>query len=382
MKRIIVLRTNKVDPDPRVEKEVSSLIKCKDLNVEVNAWDRDGKYNWKKERLILQNGAVIIHRIGIPGTWGKGMKSNLFPSIKYEIRLFFWLIKHCKEYDYIHACDLMTGLPALLPTKLFRKKFVYDCVDYYSDSQTGPKFVLKILKKLETIVINKADITILCSEKRINQIIPAKPKKIVYIHNSPNMDQFSIKKVDNGVCKSKSNKIKITYVGNFCENRWLIQFLNNSSKLKNIMEVHIGGFGGLEDKIKEIVNENENMFYYGKMKYSDVLQLESETDCIVALYETNIKNHIYAAPNKFYEALALGKPLLMIKNSGMSEIVEEKNFGATFMPNFESFSQAINRIIELKKKEHSLSKREMDYFKKNYDWKIMEKRLIDIYHNK
>ena len=34
---------------------------------------------------------------------------------------------------------------------------------------------------------------------------------------------------------------------------------------------------------------------------------------MTAIYDPNISNHYYAAPNKFYEALMLGKPLIMVK---------------------------------------------------------------------
>lgn len=379
MKKTIILRTNKVDPDPRVEKEANSLLKVNDLQVFINAWDRDGKYRWRLEKLDLPDGQVDIYRIGIKGTWGKGMRSNLFPTIRYEFKLFLWLLKNGKKFDYIHACDLMTGLPALIPAKIYKKKLIYDCCDYYSDSQRGPKIVLKILKKLETMVINHSDVTLLCSEKRINQIKPAKPKEVVYIHNSPNMKQFDINNNSKRICKSSSKKLKLVYVGNFCEDRWLIPFLENSKKLNDIVEVHIGGFGGLEPDIIKIANSSDNIFFYGKLKYEDVLKLENECDCIAAFYETTIMNHIYAAPNKFYEALALGKPLIMIKNSGMSEIVEKEKIGATFETNFDSFKEAIISIENLIKKEKNLSKKEKSIFQSKYDWEIMEERLIDIY---
>lgn len=377
--KILMLRTNKVDPDPRVEKEANSLIKNKDIDLTIHAWDRTSKHKCVKETLNLINGEVPIYRIGIKGNWGKGMKKNIIPALKYEIYLFFWLLKNIKKYDIIHAFDLMTGYPALFPVKLFKKKLVYDCCDYYADSQKGPEIIMKKLKKIETKVFEKADYSIICSEKRIEQIKPANPRKMFIIHNSPNINDYNInKKEQTKIIKSNSNRLKFVYVGNFCNDRWLLEFLNEAKKNSDEIEVHIGGFGGLNGQIKKLSEKADNIFMYGKMKYSDVLQLEREGDCLVAFYETHLKNHIYAAPNKFYEALAIGKPLMMLKGSGMSEIVEKEKIGAVIEPNGDSFKEGIKKIKALKK-DKSLKKKMNNIFKKEFSWEIMEKRLFDLY---
>lgn len=48
---------------------------------------------------------------------------------------------------------------------------------------------------------------------------------------------------------------------------------------------------------------------------------------MTAIYDPKVPNHRYAAPNKFYEALMLGKPIVMAKNTGFDEIIEENNIG-------------------------------------------------------
>ena len=265
--KILMLRTNKVDPDPRVEKEANSLIKNKDIDLTIHAWDRTSKHKCVKETLNLINGEVPIYRIGIKGNWGKGMKKNIIPALKYEIYIFFWLLKNIKKYDIIHAFDLMTGYPALFPVKLFKKKLVYDCCDYYADSQKGPEIIMKKLRKIETKVFEKADYSIICSEKRIEQIKPANPRKMFIIHNSPNINDYNInKKEQTKIIKSNSNRLKFVYVGNFCNDRWLLEFLNEAKKNSDEIEVHIGGFGGLNGQIKKLSEKADNIFMYGTMK--------------------------------------------------------------------------------------------------------------------
>ena len=54
---------------------------------------------------------------------------------------------------------------------MFDKKMVYHVLDYYSDSHfNNDNMVSKIISHLEDNVISIADATILCNEKRIEQI--------------------------------------------------------------------------------------------------------------------------------------------------------------------------------------------------------------------
>ena len=63
--RIVLLRSNPVDPDSRVEKDVNSLTGA-GYEVEILAWDRDGDYQINDAYLRLESGKVKIHRFGIP----------------------------------------------------------------------------------------------------------------------------------------------------------------------------------------------------------------------------------------------------------------------------------------------------------------------------
>lgn len=188
--RTVLLRTNSCQPDPRVEKEVNSLLTLRDLPLRVVCWDRDGRKGKYQEMLEVANGQVPITRFGIPASWGGGMKANFFPMLKFEWKLFWWLMFHQREYDTVHACDLLTGLPAWLPCKLFRKRMVYDIFDYYAATAHGPEKLLNIFRKLENGIINSADVTIICSEKRQEQIAGAKPRKLVVLHNAPSSEQI------------------------------------------------------------------------------------------------------------------------------------------------------------------------------------------------
>jgi len=374
--RVLMLRTNKVDPDPRVEKEVNTLIRNEKLSIEVLAWDRTDNYVYKKEHLELDNGNAVIHRIGIKAGWGVGIKKNAIAFVKYTFRTFVWLVKNCKSYDIIHACDLQTVIPALIPIILFKKKLVYDIYDYFSDTAHGNGLVLKMANKFETAVINRATATIICSERREEQIKPAKPKKMAIIHNAPSVNQ--IKASDKNICLTRTECIKLVYVGNLVEDRCIRELIEVVKQYPSI-ELHIGGMGDLTEFVQETSNEISNLYFYGKMAYDDVLALEKECDIMVAFYDQEVPNHKYAAPNKFYEAIALGKPLVMFHNTGVDDIIDKYDLGITVEQSVTSMIKGISELIARQDEWKCMGERAKYIFKELYSWEIMEYRLNQLY---
>src|SRR5699024_3494791 len=134
-------------------------------------------------------------------------------------------------------------------------------------------------------------------------------ENIIYVHNTPQYQEFPSKE------ENKTNsKMKIAYIGILGEGRMIHELLDIVSR-NNIYELHIGGFGQLEDVVRKYSNKYPNIIYYGKTSYEKTMLIESKCDILTALYDPSVKNHKYAAPNKFYESLMLGKPVIMIENT-------------------------------------------------------------------
>ena len=79
----------------------------------------------------------------------------------------------------------------------------------------------------------------------------------------------------------------------------------------------------------------------------------------------------YAAPNKFYEALALGKPLVMFHNTGMDGIVEAQDIGAVCEATEEGLLEAFRTLIARKSKWDRMGKSMRELFESDYSWDIM-----------
>lgn len=374
--KVVFIRSNPVSPDSRVEKEVDALNKD-GHDVLVLGWERSKNSKLIKEKITVPSGKIDIYRIGVKAGFGNGFKKSLLPLLKFQIKFIIWLFLNSKKYDVIHACDFEVAFPSLICAKILRKKIVYDIFDFYTASHKLPARVSKVVQRIDNIVINRVDCVIICSEKRKEQIRESQPKMIEVIHNSPSKDQISINEKS---IKKKSVKtlVSIAYVGILSKSRLLNELVDCVSE-RDDCELHIGGFGQLEDYIQKKSESSSNIYFYGKIPYHETLQLERDCDILTAIYDPNVSNHQYAAPNKFYEALFLGKPLIMAKNTGMDKIVNRKNIGVVISYNQESLNKGITNLINKREEWLGMSKRMKEIYESEFSWSIMEKRLQEIY---
>ena len=100
---------------------------------------------------------------------------------------------------------------------------------------------------------------------------------------------------------------------------------------------------------------------------------------MTAIYDPAIENHKYAAPNKFYEAMMLGKPLLMVKGTGMSDIVERYDFGAIIDYSAQGFETGIKTLLAKRMHWNETAAQMKKMYHECFHWNVMKKRLTNSY---
>ncbi len=375
--RVVLLRSTEVMPDPPVEKMADTLMGAGHEAV-ILAWDRGGVYPEKESIKKLTRFEIRMVHFGIPAVYNGGIKSNFKGMVQFQVRICRWLLQHHKEYDAVHAFDFDTGLAAMCCCRLLKKKFVYHVLDYYVDGRTLPNKLLQtMIEYLEIRVINSADVTILCTEKRREQIGKAFPKRLEIIHNTPDA---MLQPSNSFALQSNSHRMKVAYVGILSEGRRLKGTVEIIAR-KSTVEMHIGGFGNYEEWMQEAADRYENIFYYGKLQYKDTLALESQCDIMIATYDPSFRNHRYAAPNKFYEALMLGKPIIMARDTGYDDVILENDIGVLAEFSLEGIREAIETLQMRRAEWPEMGRRAMQLYKEKYSWEIMKRRIEQLYRS-
>ncbi|MCR6513717.1 MAG: glycosyltransferase [Clostridium chrysemydis] len=303
---VILLRCIDLNIDPRVQKYVDFYEK-KNIKYKLIGWNRSVEKVYKKN----------TEYFNLPAEYGGGIK-NLFKRIKWTIFIIKTLIKYKDKYNTIHACDFDTAIPSIF-MKLYNKKIVFDVFDWI-DNDRNP--IKKIIFHLQKFTAKHSDTIILCDEKRKEQI-EINHDNIIILPNIP--PEIRLNEFDENLIVN-TNSITISYVGIFDRNRNIEVLLSVVSKNKNIT-LNIAGFGALEELIVNYSEKNENINYFGKVVHEKSLEIMKKSDVIFAMYCTNVKNHKYAAPNKYYEALMLGKAIITTKNTLVGNNVLENEVG-------------------------------------------------------
>ena len=364
---ICILRSNPVNPDSRVEKEAKALEEV-GYKVIIFCWDRDSNHPIKKE--FLPNTQIEIYRAGFKASYGEGMK-NIIPYLKFQFCMRKWLSQNRNYYDAVHACDFDTANFSISVAKKLNKLFIFDIFDFICGSPKN--FFQRIIKKTELNIINRSDATIICTEDRRKQIIGSKPKSLFVIHNTPP----AIKCISSNINNSQ-DIVNIVYVGILSNNRLLLEELEVFKRHPN-WHFYVGGFGLHEKEFADASRDYENIHFLGKISYEETLKLESDADIMLAIYDPSIENHLFAAPNKYYEALMLGKPLIMVRNTGLSNNVEKHNFGVLIDYSGISFEKGIETMLDRKDEWHLMSKTMKQIYQESYNWDIMKQRLTKMY---
>lgn len=367
-KSVWFIASNPFNPDPRAEKQMKFLSN-NGFRVSGIGWDRSNN----NDSTFSVSNNVNVEEMVIKGAFGSGLK-NLFPLVKFNIRLFFKLLKNNEKIDIIQSVNLDTGLTCLFFSKIFNKKMTYDIYDYYADAFPVPSIFKPLVKKIENFVIDKSDSVILPIDSRKAQIKGSHPKSLLTIYNTPDINATE---VSNKYYKLyRRGKINISFVGSLTPNRFLDELIDISRRRNDIF-LHIAGFGNekIVDNIKD--KRNGNVRFYGKVPYKDGLAISKMSDMMVAIYNPTITNHKYSAPNKFYESLLLGKPIVVAKGTGIDNLVDAYNVGYSIDYNENDFESLLN-VLNYSKLE-KFKKNNQKVYTDHFSWSMMEKRLLNQY---
>jgi glycosyltransferase involved in cell wall biosynthesis len=331
----------------------------------------------KQQSISIKGKNLENFEIQLVSKTGRGLK-NIFQLIVYELYVTYWLIKNRNMYDVIHPFDLDAGLPAAIVSKIFKKKLVYHIADFYVDSRPGiPSKLKKLIKNIEYFIISRATSTIICTEERIKQIEGSHPRNLVIVHNSPTGE---IKKDNEALLPKENNKkekLKLCYVGDLSERRFIKNVLEVISQDERF-ELEIAGMGPLSELVEEYSHSYNNIKYYGRIKYQAAIELYSKCDLMFAIYDPSVDNHKYSAPNKAYEAMMLGKPIIVAKGTSIDKIVEREKLGVVINFTKEDFMKVLGDVY---KEQHLIwrySENAISCYK-HYSWTNMRKRIIKLY---
>jgi glycosyltransferase involved in cell wall biosynthesis len=368
---ILIVRSNPISPDPRVER-VARALEGGGYQVTILGWDRTKELPIREERSY-----GTLQRLSIPADFGRGIR-NLPYLLKFELGLTRWLIQNRSEYDIIHACDFDTVLPALLIRCLWKKKVVYDIFDFYAEMlRATPLLFKQIIRLVDIWAIDRVDALILADDSRKAQIKGSKPKKLFVIYNTP--EDLIPKNQELDFEQPDESKLRIAFVGLLHVERGLMELLNVHSRHRE-WSLDLAGFGGDEEIIIGKAQQLKNVSLHGRVSYEKAMELHLQADVLIATYDPSIPNHRFSSPNKLFEAMMLGKPIIVAAGTNMDRIVEETGCGIVIpYGDISALEQALQRLASNPQFRAQLGAAGRKAYETRYNWGLMRRRLLNLY---
>jgi len=198
-------------------------------------------------------------------------------------------------------------------------------------------------------------------------------KKVTIVSNTPNINKFFIT-TEQKICKHWKNRTVLLYQGFVNKSRGLdvvLKALPELAKKKPDILFVVIGDGKYLAKLKVLSHKldiNNHILFLGWLDFSKIPDLIQASDiCVIPHYKTNHKDT--TIPNKLFDYMVCGKPVIVSNAKPLKRIVEEENCGVVFQSgNLWSFVQSIKNLLENRQLRMIMGLNGQKAVKKKYNW--------------
>ncbi|HKJ56440.1 MAG TPA: glycosyltransferase, partial [Nitriliruptoraceae bacterium] len=322
---------------------------------------------------------------------------SLHPTL-HDLELTFGPILDELEPDLIHAHDMHmigVGVRAGLRARLRGRdtKVVYDAHEYVRGlTRHMPDFLLAAFIGLQDEYINDADAVITVSEPLADRLqhdhdLRERPTVIL---NAPLVDdEDGEEEPDRSVVGIREriglpdDDILLVYSGRMHESRDVGTLVEAVGLLDKNVHLALVASGN-EAYVSELVRSAQEFGYSDRLHVVDYVAPDEVVDHLrSASIGVNLLidcvNHEVALPNKFFEYLHAGLPLLNSDVGASAALVRERQLGFTFTPEDpQSLADAASRLID-ELDAHRKRVGEDPEFLRQMSWAAQEDALVALY---
>lgn len=343
--------------------------------------------NLKKNKTEEVVDGMIVHRL-------PPLRSDFLNTLS-SIPAFFnprwvWsLYRLCTRQliDMIIVRDLPLMLSGLLVGRLLRIPVIFDMAELYSamwadlNAAEGrwSDYVLKnprVGKALERIAVKHADHTLVVVEEAKSRLIEmgASESKISIVSNTPSLKEFERLHRAGQADGRWHGKIVLLYHGHINSARGLETIIQAmpalAAKFDNVMLALIGDGDGLVPfkALSRQLKIEPHVEFTGWLGFEQIPSLiRAATICVIPHLATEHKQT--TIPNKLFDYMACGKPVIVSDAGPLKRIVEEEKSGLVFVSGDEvSFIHAATQLIVNPSLRRTLGENGLAAVKRRYNW--------------
>lgn len=302
---------------------------------------------------------------------------------EYQIRLFFYLLFH--KADVLVSNDLDTLLPNYITSKLKSSILVYDTHELFCEvpELQGNPTKRNIWKSIEKWIFPKLNyvFTVNDSIAKIyseEYTIPVKVVRNIPLRPTSNKGNM-LTKTALGLPTNK--KIIVLQGAGINVDRGAEEAVEAMKYVNNAMLLIIGS-GDVLDKLKRMVVHlqlQDKVKFIGKVPLEKLLQYTHHADLGLTLdKDTNI-NYRYSLPNKLFDYIHSGVPVLASGLIEVKKIIQHYNVGECIENHHpQHIADKINGIFADTERLH-IWKKNTNIAASELNWENEEKGLVAVY---
>ena len=369
--KVVNLVLNSFLNDSRVLKTSKSLISM-GYDVQTVAVHESGLEEY--ERLD----DVRVHRIKLST---KGWSKN---KLVQFIKLFEFVFRFVKSYRRVNIlhCNDLNGLFVGVCCKLTRPKIilVYDSHEFaINDSPNQSLFSVQVRKWVEGALINFSHSVITVSESiaRAYSHLYGIPRPSVIL-NCPHYYEQPKCNLFRERFRIREDQAIFLYQGGLGKGRGIELLLEAFSDLDSDKNVLVCmGYGLLESRIQEKSKEQNVIFFHPAVSPDVLLNYTSSADYGVSFIDDSSFSYRYCLPNKMFEYMMAGLPVLVSNLPEMKRFVQRECVGIVSDENtVEGFRNSVQASL---KQDYFRIQKNVFVARKRYCWEEQEKVLKEIY---
>jgi len=365
------------------------------------AWDREGRH---PPHSVTGWGRIERYRRACPLN-----DAHAFAAVLP--RFYLWALRRLLALRraplVLHFHDLDTLPLGVAASRLLRRPLIYDCHENYPALVRGAVSdgVAQRLHRLEARLLRSCDGVFAAGPQgyaRLGAMLrdgPRAPfaatlKQSLAVLRQPdadfqrgrltllgNLKRLEVFDAAGTAPYALPDGFRLLYIG-VLERHPSRGILETALAVERLAGVHfiVGGFGTLVPRFERLVRRLRHTLFLGPIAPDDIPSLTNAADAVLlALDPANLNNRL-SVPNKLFEAMAAGVPVIACRELLAGQLVEAEGCGVTFAwGDWHGLRAAVARLRDNPQARQAMGRRGRALAERRFNWGVCEGRLAALY---
>ena len=325
-----------------------------------------------------------------PGTnrrvWFRGIRSLLW-WLRVTLQIVRWARHLGPDVIHIHDADrLLAGWLSHLATGA---PFVYDSHEYFAGLVTSSGVRARLERQwhitLERLFARKAR-AVITVNKEIGDRLTSRYRlrKVCIIHNFPNLTTAETKdsKLRALLPAEHRERPILLFQGRLTAFRGIEVFIEVVARIPNVAAIIVGS-GPQEDQLKSLASKLElgnRLVFVPQVPWRELPLYTCEADLGFCLSQNTCDNNVLALPNKIFEYLMAGVPVVASDFPVLRRYVRDEGVGIVVPPdNLEQISITVRELLADPERLLQMRSKTSHLARQKYNWETQDDVLASLY---